>query len=146
VIAWARDLNRTIDYLETREDIDAGRLAYFGISWGSAIGAIMTAVEPRIKASVLIVGGLMMQDVQPMADPFNFLPRVTIPTLMINGRYDSFFPLETSIKPFFETIGTNAVDKKIIVTDANHFVLTYNAKLVIGETLNWLDHYLGPVD
>lgn len=146
VIAWARDLNRTIDYLETREDIDAGRLAYFGISWGSAIGAIMTAVEPRFKASVLIVGGLMMQDVQPMADPFNFLPRVTIPTLMINGRYDSFFPLETSIKPFFETIGTNAVDKKIIVTDANHFVLTYNAKLVIGETLNWLDHYLGPVD
>ncbi len=146
VIAWARDLSRTIDYLETREDIDAGRLAYFGISWGGAMGAIMTAVEPRFKASVLIVGGLMMQDVQPVADPFNFLPRVKVPTLMINGRYDSFFPLESSIKPFFETIGTNAADKKLIVTDANHFVLTYNAQLAIRETLDWLDHYVGPVD
>lgn len=87
-----------------------------------------------------------MQSVQPMADPFNFLPRVTLPTLMVNGRYDSFFPLETSIKPFFETLGTPQADKKIIVTDANHFVLSYEANLVISETLNWLDRYVGPVE
>jgi pimeloyl-ACP methyl ester carboxylesterase len=71
---------------------------------------------------------------------------VMTPTLMINGRYDSFIPLETSIKPFFETIVTNAADKKIIITDANHFVMTYSAKLAISETLDWLDLYLGPLD
>jgi pimeloyl-ACP methyl ester carboxylesterase len=145
VIAWAKDLGRSIDYLETRPDIDADRLGYMGISWGSAMAPIMTAVEPRLKASVLIVGGLMMQAVQPVADPFNFLPRVTLPTLMLNGRYDSFFPLDASIMPFYENLGTPEADKKIIVTDANHFVTAYDANLAIAESLDWFDRYLGPV-
>ena len=146
VIAWAQDLGRTIDYLETRDDIDKNRLAYLGISWGGAMGPIMTAVEQRFKAGIIIVGGLMMQDVQPMADPFNFLPRVTIPTLMFNGRYDSFFPLDTSIQPFYATLGTPEADKKIIVTDSNHFVNAYSANQLISETLDWMDKYLGAVD
>jgi dienelactone hydrolase len=146
VIAWARDIGRSIDYLETRPDIDTERLAYYGISWGGVMGGIMTAVEPRFKASVLVVGGLEMQAVQPMADPFNFLPRVTLPTLMLNGRYDSFFPLATSIMPFYENLGTPEADRKIIVTDANHFVLSYEANLAIAESLDWLDGYVGPVE
>ena len=109
------------------------------------MGGVLTAVEPRLKASVLIVGGLEMQDVQPMADPFNFLPRIVLPTLMINGRYDSFFPLETSIKPFFDHLGVPEADKKLIVTDSNHFVLAYSANLAIRESLDWMDRYLGPV-
>ncbi len=28
----------SIDYLETRDDIDAERLAYYGVSWGGALG------------------------------------------------------------------------------------------------------------
>jgi len=84
--------------------------------------------------------------VQPMADPFNFLPRVTIPTLMFNGRYDSFFPLDTSIMPFYDNLGTLAADKKLVVTDSNHFVGAYNANQLMSETLDWLDEYLGPVE
>ncbi|MGD8278932.1 MAG: SUMF1/EgtB/PvdO family nonheme iron enzyme [Gemmatimonadota bacterium] len=145
VIAWARDLGRSIDYLETRADIDADRLAYFGISWGGAMGPVMTAIERRFRASVLVVGGLAMQRTQPMADPFNFLPRVNAPTLMLNGRYDSFFPVETSQKPFFDNLGTSAADRKHVITDANHFVLSYEANLAIRETLDWFDRYLGPV-
>ena len=87
-----------------------------------------------------------MQAVQPMADPFHFLPRVTVPTLMLNGKYDSFFPLETSILPFYDHLGAPEPDKKIIVTDANHFVLSYEANLAIAETLDWLDRYVGPVE
>lgn len=30
LIMWARDLGRAIDYVETRSDLDAGRIAYFG--------------------------------------------------------------------------------------------------------------------
>jgi dienelactone hydrolase len=145
VIAWYRDLGRSIDYLETRPDIDTDRLAYLGISWGAAIGPIMTAIDRRFRASVIIVGGLTMQSTQPMADPFNFLPRVTVPTLMLNGRYDSFFPVETSQKPFFDNLGTPAADRRHVITDANHFVLSYEANLAIRETLDWLDRYLGPV-
>ncbi len=146
VIAWSKDIGRTIDYLETRSDIDTKRLAYLGFSWGGAMGPVMTAVEQRFKTGIFFVGGLMMQAVQPMADPFNFLPRVTIPTLMFNGRYDSFFPLDSSIMPLYDNLGTPAADKKLIVTDANHFVGAYNANQLMSEALDWLDKYLGPVE
>lgn len=145
-IAWARDIGRAIDYLETRDDIDSERLAYLGFSWGAALGPIMTAIEQRFRTAVFFVGGLMMQDVQPMSDPFNFLPRVTVPTFMFNGRYDSFFPVETSIKPFFNYLGTPDEDKKLTITDSNHFVAAYSNNQLISETLDWLDKYLGPVE
>ena len=79
-----------------------------------------------------------------MADPFNVLPRVTMPIFMFNGRYDSFFALNTSIQPFYDNLGTRETDKKLIVTDPNHFVTACNANQLISETLNWLDKYPGP--
>ena len=145
-IAWARDIGRTIDYLETRDDIDVGRLAYLGFSWGAALGPIMTAMEDRFKAALFYVGGMMMQDVQPMADPFNFLPRVTIPVFMFNGKYDSFFPVEAAIMPFYENLGTPDADKKLTITDSNHFVAAYSANQLISESLDWLNKYLGEVE
>ena len=146
VIAWTRDIGRTIDYLETRDDIDAEHLAYLGFSWGGALGPIMAAVEQRFTTAIFFVGGLMMQDAQPVADPFNFLPRVTVPVFMFNGRYDSFFPLETSIRPFFANLGAPVADKKLTVTDSNHFVAAYSTNQLISETLDWLDKYLGAVE
>lgn len=145
VVAWARDIGRAIDYVETRDDIDSERLAYLGFSWGGAIGPIMTAVEQRFKTGIFFVGGLAMQDVQPMADPFNFLPRVTMPIFMFNGRYDSFFPIDTAIRPFYKNLGTPVADKKLTITESNHFVAAYSANQLISETLNWLDKYLGAV-
>lgn len=81
-----------------------------------------------------------------MADPFNFLPRVTIPTFMFNGRYDSFFPLETSVMPMYENLGASEANKKLTVTDANHFVAAYNLNQLISESLDWLDSHLGTVE
>jgi len=146
VIWWAKDLGRSIDYLETRPDIDADRLAYIGHSWGGMMGGIMTAVEPRFKASVLVAAGLAMQSTQPMVDPFNFLPRVTVPTLILNGRHDSWFAVESSLRPFFDNLGTSEQDKKFIIVDGGHPILRDERNLVIRETLDWYDRYLGPVE
>jgi len=74
VIQWAKDLRRAIDYLETRKDIDSKRLAYFGRSLGAIWGPVMTAVEPRIKASVLLAGGLPFDTLPDEIDPINFAP------------------------------------------------------------------------
>ncbi len=142
VIMWRKDLGRTIDYLETRKDIQADKLAYLGWSWGGRMGGIMNAVEPRIKAIVLNVGGIDMDKALPEADPINFLPRVTQPVLMLNGKHDMFFPLETSQKPMFNFLGTQKKDKKIIVYESGHLVPRTE---FVKETLLWLDHYLGPV-
>lgn len=145
VIAWSKDLGRALDYAATRPEVNAHAMGYFGISWGAAMAPIMVALEPRIRAVALIVGGLAMQQTQPMVDPFNFLPRVTAPTLMVNAKYDSFFPVETAQRPFFDRLGPHEPDKKLVITESNHFVLSYAGDQAIGETLDWFDRYLGPV-
>lgn len=142
VIQWARDLSRTVDYLETRSDIDATRIGYLGWSWGGAMGGLMPAVEPRLKVAVLHVAGLMFDRPLPEADPFNFLPRIKIPVLMLNGKLDAFFPLETSQVPMFQLLGTPPEQKRHLVYDAGHLV---PRSQFIKETLDWYDRYLGPV-
>jgi dienelactone hydrolase len=142
VISWAQDLSRSIDYLETRDDIRTEDLGYYGVSWGGRMGPLMLAVEPRIKAAVLNVAGLKFQRALPEADPFNFAPHVTVPVLMLNGRYDQFFPLETSQLPLFRLLGTPPEQKRHVVYEAGHLV---PRTLTIRETLDWFDRYLGPV-
>ena len=138
VVMWAKDLRRGVDYLETRPEVATGRLAYYGLSWGGAMGGLMPAVEPRIKVSVLYVAGLDLEPARPEVDPINFLPRIRIPTLMINGRYDFFFPLETSQIPMFRRLGTPPDQKRHVVEEGSHFVP--RARL-IQEILSWLDKY-----
>ena len=142
VIQWTQDLRRSIDYLETREDIDRERLGYFGFSWGGALGGLIPAVEPRLKVSVLHVSGLHSTRPLPEADPFNFLPRVKIPTLMLNGRYDPVFPHESSQVPMFQALGAPSGLKRHILYEAGHFV---PRDQLIKETVDWYDRHLGPV-
>ncbi len=142
VIMWSRDLGRTIDYLETRPDMAIDKLGYLGFSWGGELGPILVSIEKRIKAVVLNVGGLSMQKALPEVDAINFLPRVHQPVLMLNGRYDMFFPVETSQKPLFERLGSPSADKKIFIYPSGH---TVPAVELATESLAWFDKYLGPV-
>jgi dienelactone hydrolase len=142
VVMWRKDIGRTIDYLETRKDIQADKLAYLGWSWGGYMGGIIPAVETRFKALVLNVGGMVMNRSLPEADQLNYLPRVKQPILMLNGKYDMFFPLETSQKPMFNFLGTAKEDKKMIIYEAGHLVPRTD---FVKETLAWYDKYLGPV-
>jgi hypothetical protein len=91
VIMWGKDLRRSIDCLETRDDIDVDRLAFEGVSWGAAMAPIMIAVEPRIKAGIVVVAGLNLQTSLPEVDELHYVTRVRLPMLMVNGTYD-FFP------------------------------------------------------
>jgi len=139
-IKWVQEMSRTIDYLETRDDIDTDRLGYNGFSWGGTAASIALAVESRINAAVLNVGGLDDKwGYQPEGDAFNFVTRVRTPVLMINGEFDTVFPLETSQKPMFELLGTDPAHKKLYVTSAAHFVPRDE---LIRETLSWYDRYL----
>ena len=142
VIQWTQDLRRSIDYLETREDIDRERLGFFGFSWGGAMGGLIPAVESRLKASVLHVSGLFPARPLPEADPFNFLPRVKIPTLMLNGRYDAVFAHESSQVTMFRGLGAPVGLKRHIIYEAGHFV---PRDQLIKETVDWYDRHLGPV-
>ena len=138
VVMWGKDLGRTIDYLETRQDLDSSKLGYFGLSWGAEMGAIMAAVEPRIKVNILYVAGLGFQHALPEADAINYVGHVKQPTLILNGELDFFFPAETSQKPMFMLLGTPVADKKRLVYPGGHSVPRTE---MIKETLAWLDRY-----
>jgi pimeloyl-ACP methyl ester carboxylesterase len=140
-IAWSRDLGRAIDYLETRSDIDRTRLAFYGVSDGAAAGVILSALEPRLKTTVLQGAGLE-EPVEPEIDPLNYAPRVRIPTLMLNGRYDFGLPIETSQRPLFVLLGSPAEHKRHAILEFGHALVI---EAVAREILPWLDRYLGPI-
>jgi dienelactone hydrolase len=142
VIQWVQDLRRSLDYLETREDIDRKRVGYFGHSWGGRFGGLIPAVEPRLGVSVLHVAGLRPESSLPEVDPFNFLSRVKIPTLMLNGRYDPSFGGDT-FQAMFQGLGTPVGLKRQIIYEVGHSV---PRDQLIKETVDWYDHHFGPVD
>ena len=142
-IKWVKDFKRSVDYLESRDDIDMNRIAYYGLSWGGEMGGIIPAVENRIKVVILNVAGLYNLKVLPEVDLINYLPRITVPVLMLNGRYDFVFPLESSQKPFYRFLGTPENQKNHYISESGHELIRYE---VIKESLNWLDTYFGPVE
>jgi cephalosporin-C deacetylase-like acetyl esterase len=142
VIMWTKDASRAIDYAETRPDLAHDKLAYYGYSWGAEMGAIVPAVEPRIKVAILALGGIDFNHSLPEVDTINFLPRVKQPVLMLNGHYDFFFPAQSTQEPFFNLLGSRKGQKKRLLYETGHSIPRNE---LIKETLNWLDQYLGPV-
>ena len=141
-IAEAKDFRRTIDYLESRPDIQSDKLAYMGLSWGAAMGAILPAVEKRVKVSVLMIGGLYLERGPPEIAQVNFAPRNTAPTLMLNGRADFTFPVETSQRPLFRLLGAPPEHKRQVLFDTGHAL---KPEQIASEAYAWLDRYLGQV-
>jgi dienelactone hydrolase len=140
VIAWAKDVRRAVDYLESRSDIDPTRLAFMGQSWGSAMAPVYVAVEPRFKTAVLILGGFYVQHSLPEVDPFNFAPQVRVPVLLLNGRFDFFYPIDSAQLPMFELFRPPDGQKRRVVYDTGHNIPRPE---LIRESLEWLDKYLG---
>ncbi|MDZ4796520.1 MAG: hypothetical protein SGI92_00045 [Bryobacteraceae bacterium] len=121
LIACQKDLARSVDYLETRPDIQSSRLAYYGISWGGSYGVIFVSVEPRIM---------------------NYAPRVRVPALMVNGRLDFLVGGDELARPLLRFLGSPAGDKRMVEIESGHVPPVQD---LMREVLDWLDKYLGPV-
>jgi hypothetical protein len=116
-IQLMKDLQRAVDVLRARPNVDDGRIAYVGISYGGAMGALFVGIERRLKAAALVVGdgGLVShftgpEDVNFMTslscatrvawlramtpvEPIRFLPHASSAALLLqNGRFDNLVP------------------------------------------------------
>jgi pimeloyl-ACP methyl ester carboxylesterase len=100
---------------------------------------LVLAMEPRIKAAVLYSAGYTRYKARAEAEPYNYAPRVHTPTLMLNGKFDTVFPYETSQLPFYNHLGTPAPDKKMVLSDQGHILTLDKA---IPASLEWYDRYL----
>ena len=78
----------------------------------------------------------------PEANPINYVPRISMPLLMMNGRYDTLIGYEQSALPMFEMVATTAEHKVILSYATDHIPPKSE---YVKETLDWLDKYFGPV-
>ena len=104
------DLRRSVDFLETRNEIDASRISFYGISLGGIIGTIFSGVDPRVKAPVIALAGgnlnLMFgldafneetREFFSIIDPINYVEEIAPrPLLMINAENDEVIAPVTS--------------------------------------------------
>jgi DNA-binding winged helix-turn-helix (wHTH) protein/dienelactone hydrolase len=144
-LGYHTDAARILDYLETRPEIDAEHAGYVGMSHGASdIGPVVLATEPRIKAAVLISGGIRLDDTRlhAMFDAVNHAPRITVPVLLVNGRFDPLYPYEESQRRLLDLLGTPGDKKKHQPYDAGH--VGYPPNSLAREVGDWFDRYLGP--
>jgi len=140
-VQWAKDLFRAVDYLATRQDVDMNKLGYYSLSMGAYFGPIPVALEPRLKVAVFSSGG-MRYGYPPEVHPANFMPHVTVPVLLVNGR-DDFSSTVDEQERFFELLGTPREHKKHVILEGGHVPNDWRA--VVREVLGWFDRYLGEV-
>jgi hypothetical protein len=139
------DIGRTLDYLESRPElIDMKHAGFIGTSFGATFALPHLAVERRFHAAVLISGGLPTLKMLPEIDPLNFASRITLPVLMINGRYDQLSPKVESQETLFRLLGTQLAKKRYCVVERGHGDIPRS--VLLRETLGWLDYYLGDPD
>ena len=66
-IQLMKDLQRAVDVLRADPRVDDERIAYVGVSYGGAMGALFAGIEQRIATAVLVVGdgGLVSHSTGP---------------------------------------------------------------------------------
>jgi hypothetical protein len=65
-----------------------------------------------------------------------------MPTLLLSGKHDAFYPLEKSAKPLYELLGTPEGQKHHQIYELDHAI---QKNVVVRDVLWFLDKYLGPV-
>tara|TARA_B100001057_G_scaffold287564_1_gene287642 strand:+ start:1815 stop:4070 length:2256 start_codon:yes stop_codon:yes gene_type:complete len=136
-VAWVEDTDKTLDYLETRPDIDTDNIFYLGMSYGALFNTHTLLFEDRYKGAILYVGGAF-PTYPPLVDGINHLPRIKTPLLMLNGEQDYLVP-KSAANFFYQSTGTAIEDKKIVFYDSGHWPLPRNQ--MIKETLSFIEKY-----
>jgi pimeloyl-ACP methyl ester carboxylesterase len=156
------DIRRGIDMLSQRDEVDPSRIAYVGHGYGANWGAILSSVEPRLRAFVLVAGftslaELMESDDPDMAnmrfsmgperfaryrdsmsavDPIRFTSSwAGAPILFQFGRFDQFVP-RAAAEGLASSISR---PQKVIFYDAGHSV---NAPQAMVDRSGFLARYI----
>jgi len=113
----------TLDALNQLDTIDAGRVAYIGLSMGTRFGLpYVAAAGNRLRCDVLGKNGMSAPTAMNMALRFTEdAPKITVPVLFHVQWDDEFFPRDGQFK-LFDLIGTH--DKQLIAFPGSHSTTT----------------------
>jgi dienelactone hydrolase len=115
-IQLIKDLQRAVDVLISRPNVDQTRIGYAGFSYGGAMGVLFVGIERRLKAAALVVAdpGLVTHNTGPQGfkyisglpcarraawiramapiEPIRFIGNANVPLLFQNGTLDEAVP------------------------------------------------------
>jgi dienelactone hydrolase len=155
------DLQRAVDLLVARPDVDASRLGYLGISYGGAMGALFVGIERRLRTGILVVadGGLVshfsgpedggspltgltcaqrrrwLESMIPI-EPMKYVGFASpTPLLLQSGRQDNLVPAPDAER-LHAMVGN---PKTVRWYDAGHGLTAEAAR----DRLTWLQQHLG---
>jgi len=157
------DCRRGLDYLQSRDDIDPEHLSVIGVDTGAVEGAILAAVDARIRCPALLTGwadwGIMARNSQlsawkavrgedaaldaaelsnilAPADALNFVDKVAPrPLLLIHGMKDEIVP-----KAAAQLLHKTARDpKEVIWLDTGHAL---RFETVVAQLAAWFSRHL----
>jgi len=152
----AIDIRRAVDVIVSRPDVDANRIGYVGHSFGALFGGVLSGVEKRIKAYVLMAGtgsftdllalnmpflqGLALEEyrrVMSLIDPIYYVRHAAPAALFFQfGLQDKAFPRERVV----EYAEAGSEPKLVKWYNADHF-LDDEAR---DDRIEWLGRQLGP--
>lgn len=160
-IQLIKDLQRAVDVLRARANVDDERIAYLGYSYGGAMGALFAGIERRIQAAVLVVGdgGLVshftgtddssdiladlpcairsawLQSMTPI-EPIRFIAHAPPTALLLqSGRLDNLVPAADA-----QALHTAAPQPKTILWyDAGHGL----NQQAMFDRMDWLHEKIG---
>ena len=95
LIQAAVDIRRGFDLMLARPDIDSGRIAYVGHSFGAQLGAAVVAVDKRMKTCVLMGGVGELADIALRSDEPDMVQlRASVPPEDVAKYVDIQAPLD----------------------------------------------------
>ena len=139
------ELGRILDFVESRDDVDEGRVAFMAASQGGDMLSI-TVTEDRLKALIILSWAPANFEPwwHPVADYFTLASRAKHPTLLVAGLQDPFYTYEDQQVPFVDRLGTpNEHIRHVAFEGVGHAPLPLAAKQ--REVTDFLDRYLGSV-
>jgi eukaryotic-like serine/threonine-protein kinase len=141
VLNWVTDERRGLDYVATRSDLDASRVAYVGWSVDGGLKLGLPAIDTRYRSVVLVGAAVYQADTRllPEVNPINLAPFIHAPKLLVQGRYDEDSRLKTQAEPLHKLLRE---PKRILLYDGGHAPAP---EFYVPAINGWLDETLGPV-
>ncbi len=139
VIGRVTELRRGLDYLQTRGDIDSSRITFEADSAGIWAGVILCAVDNRYRSVMFVGSGVKSREVTdaPAANRINFMPRISAPKLMLQGRYDESTPYASEFEPLYKLLRE---PKRAHIYEGPHVP---PQELYLRESQKWFDETMG---
>jgi dienelactone hydrolase len=144
MIAWrVYDVMRTIDYIETRQDLDSRRVGCMGISGGGTCTTFAAALEPRIGVALISgylntfrdsIGSLShcidnyVPGILNWAEMYDVAGLIAPRPLFVeSGEKDNIFPIKASIESFqrvkqvYAVLGADDKAEQEVFNEAHSF-------------------------